>query len=164
MLYDWVHSHAYSGGWGWTAEDDPSLYGGMRSLRTFADVAVIRLPHAGLPDTCNCSDAPPSPQYTCQQQQGWGKCGEDFMKGYCCRSCHSCSPTCGASAGAHSGAHSSALTALSIDAAHRTLAFTQQQHHAPWKPNWPHADYRHAVALAQAHAQSKQRQQQVQAV
>ena len=28
--------------------------------------------------------------YTCAQQAGWGKCSEDFMKGFCCKSCFKC--------------------------------------------------------------------------
>jgi mannan endo-1,4-beta-mannosidase len=40
---------------------------------------------------CSCSDKPPPPgSFTCAQQASWGKCGESFMKGFCCRSCHSC--------------------------------------------------------------------------
>ena len=93
-LYGWAHAKSYCGGWGWTALSEPTLYGGMASLKGDADVDVVRLPHAGLPDTCNCSDVAPTPDYTCQQQASWGKCAEPFMAGYCCRSCHECSASC----------------------------------------------------------------------
>ena len=32
--------------------------------------------------------------YTCSQQREWGKCGEPWMAGYCCRTCHGCDPVC----------------------------------------------------------------------
>ena len=35
--------HAYGGGWGWTQESEPTLVNGMKSLRGFADVAVVKL-------------------------------------------------------------------------------------------------------------------------
>lgn len=35
-----------------------------------------------------CSNSPPpGSKYTCQQQKSWGKCGEPWMKGYCCSVC-----------------------------------------------------------------------------
>jgi len=130
QLYEYAHAHGYGGAWGWTAEADPTLYDGMASLRGAADVAVVQLPHAGLPDTCNCSDVPPDPQYTCAQQESWGKCGESWMAGYCCRSCFACSPKC-TGAGRGGGAP-----------AERLLL----------SPDWAHADYRAHVEAAQAAA------------
>jgi len=38
-----------------------------------------------------CADVPPDSSATCAQQQGWGKCGKDWMKGYCCQTCFGCS-------------------------------------------------------------------------
>jgi hypothetical protein len=40
-----------------------------------------------------CSDVPPDSQYTCERQKAWGKCKADWMKPYCCATCHGCS-TC----------------------------------------------------------------------
>ncbi|KAK9905449.1 hypothetical protein WJX75_000098 [Coccomyxa subellipsoidea] len=42
--------------------------------------------------TVSCDDVAPyhDPQYTCQQQAGWGKCSESYMQGYCNRSCGRC--------------------------------------------------------------------------
>ncbi len=37
-----------------------------------------------------CTDIPPDKQFTCQQQAGWKKCNESFMKGFCDRSCGRC--------------------------------------------------------------------------
>merc|ERR1712048_1388167 len=42
-----------------------------------------------------CVDVPPDSQYTCAQQKAWGKCGESFMKGHCCQTCHGCQAGCG---------------------------------------------------------------------
>lgn len=52
------------------------------------------------PQPPSCSDTPPptSPQYTCAQQQSWGKCDattNPWMKGYCCKTCFQCAPGCG---------------------------------------------------------------------
>ena len=45
-------------------------------------------------DQCSCSDHPPPGSYTCAQQASWGKCDQSFMRGFCCRSCHSCQGGC----------------------------------------------------------------------
>lgn len=37
-----------------------------------------------------CTDVAPSAEYTCAQQAGWGKCGEDWMQGFCDASCERC--------------------------------------------------------------------------
>jgi len=37
-----------------------------------------------------CSDNPPDTSYTCAQQKGWGKCGESWMQGHCCKTCFDC--------------------------------------------------------------------------
>jgi len=136
QLYGWAHAHSYTGAWGWTAEDEPTLFDGMATLRSSPDVSLIRLPHAGLPDTCDCSDVPPSSDYTCQQQSSWGKCNEDFMKGYCCRSCHEC--TCG---------KPSRLGAAAPASAARPAA---------WRADWSHKTYRETVAAARAEAKRLQ--------
>ena len=42
--------------------------------------------------TGGCVDVKPkgSPQYTCAQQKGWGKCSASWMKGYCKKTCGTC--------------------------------------------------------------------------
>ena len=37
------------------------------------------------------TDVPPTADHVCDQQAKWNKCGEPFMKGFCCKSC---SPKC----------------------------------------------------------------------
>ncbi len=42
-----------------------------------------------------CTDAPPAapsgqPQYSCETQKNWGKCGETWMTGYCATVCGTC--------------------------------------------------------------------------
>lgn len=38
-----------------------------------------------------CTDVkPPTSGFTCEQQAGFGKCGADFMQGYCDLSCRRC--------------------------------------------------------------------------
>ena len=37
-----------------------------------------------------CTDVSPNNQYTCAQQSQWGKCDQDWMKGYCEFSCGRC--------------------------------------------------------------------------
>lgn len=39
-----------------------------------------------------CTDVPPSADYTCEQQAGWGKCEEPWMAGFCELSCERCTP------------------------------------------------------------------------
>jgi len=135
QLYTYAHQHGFDGAWGWTVQDNPLLFGGMASLRSEADVAVVQLPHSGDPDTCDCSDIPPDPVYTCAQQEEWGKCGEDWMAGLCCRSCHACSPDCTKVAAA-----TFSVSTLAISTSARR------------EPDWPHADYRAYVEAAQAAA------------
>ena len=40
------------------------------------------------PSGCTNNGPPPGSGYTCAQQKSWGKCGEPWMKGYCCSTCH----------------------------------------------------------------------------
>ncbi|KAL3147491.1 hypothetical protein ABBQ38_014547 [Trebouxia sp. C0009 RCD-2024] len=54
----------------------------------------------GVTSVASCNDAPPNSQYTCEQQAGFGKCGEPFMfgagapvRGYCAASCNRCPPS-----------------------------------------------------------------------
>uniref|UniRef100_A0AC35FQ88 Uncharacterized protein n=1 Tax=Panagrolaimus sp. PS1159 TaxID=55785 RepID=A0AC35FQ88_9BILA len=43
-------------------------------------------------NSCNCdTDTPPTSDHNCQEQANTNKCGEPFMKGFCCKSC---SPEC----------------------------------------------------------------------
>ena len=41
-----------------------------------------------------CVDVPPDSRFTCAQQRRWGKCGEPWMWGFCCKSCHGCRDEC----------------------------------------------------------------------
>ena len=41
-----------------------------------------------------CVDVPPDSRFTCAQQRHWGKCGEPWMRGFCCKSCHGCRDEC----------------------------------------------------------------------
>jgi len=90
QLYQYVYEHGYAGAWGWTAEPQYGNFAGMAALKgkPYIDFNTGRSPT--FPDTCDCSDITPTPQYTCAQQASWGKCGESWMKGYCCRSCNAC--------------------------------------------------------------------------
>ena len=46
----------------------------------------------------SCSDEqPPGSPYPCSQQARWGKCGEHWMQGSCCRSCFKCDASLSAS-------------------------------------------------------------------
>jgi hypothetical protein len=36
-----------------------------------------------------CVDVPPH-EFTCEQEKGWGKCGADFMTGFCLKTCGNC--------------------------------------------------------------------------
>lgn len=37
--------------------------------------------------SCTNNGPPPGSSYSCAQQKAWGKCGEPWMKGYCCNTC-----------------------------------------------------------------------------
>ena len=37
-----------------------------------------------------CTDVPPDGLYTCGQQAEWQQCDEEWMEGYCDRSCGRC--------------------------------------------------------------------------
>ena len=40
----------------------------------------------------SCSDVPPNDQFSCAEQASFGKCDQDWMVGFCCKSCFACSP------------------------------------------------------------------------
>jgi hypothetical protein len=44
----------------------------------------------GAPGGGACDDVPPDGDYTCEEQAGWGKCGEPWMQGFCRASCGRC--------------------------------------------------------------------------
>src|SRR5690606_24023166 len=47
-----------------------------------------------------CVDEPvPGDSYTCAEQAGWGKCDEEWMRGYCNLSCARCGDLVGADCG-----------------------------------------------------------------
>jgi len=90
-MYSYVYAHNYDGAWGWTADPADKNFDGMNAIKGLPRVAIsIPKPSPPVPDSCSCSDTPPDNQYTCEQQAGWGKCNEAFMKGFCCRSCLAC--------------------------------------------------------------------------
>jgi len=91
-MYQYVYDHGYDGAWAWTAED-PNNFNGVKVLMGKSDITAVSMPKSpSMPDYCTqaCSDIPPSSDYTCAQQAAWGKCGETWMQGYCCYSCHAC--------------------------------------------------------------------------
>ncbi len=63
---------------------------------------------AGEKPTAICADeTPPGATYGCQQQAQWNKCGEDFMQGYCDKSCGRCQAAPGSSGSSGSSGGSS---------------------------------------------------------
>lgn len=88
------------------AYNDPSTHvtsADLAALREFSDShdlsyqAVLAYLNAPTPPPTPppCTDNSPGGGPTCAQQKGWGKCGESWMKGFCCKSCFQCSPDCG---------------------------------------------------------------------
>lgn len=96
-LYAWAYGSGYQGAWDWamnhwatsSQDGEEDLLLGLESLQGKPYVAVD-IGGIAPTDTCSCSDVAPAGPYTCAQQAGWGKCNEDFMAGFCCRSCHAC--------------------------------------------------------------------------
>ena len=91
----------YGGIWDWSllggdGQDDASTCAaGMRALKGNGKVTVDIPSAAPGPDSCSCSDIPPSgSSYTCAQQASWGKCSEPWMQHFCCKSCFACSESC----------------------------------------------------------------------
>ena len=108
-LYKTVYNGAYNGAWAWTAESAFNSFDGMVTLKGLANTVLNFTNHPKLSPLCGggssssnssnssttCSDNPPDSSYTCGQQAGWGKCGETWMVGYCCKSCFNCNcPKC----------------------------------------------------------------------
>jgi len=61
--------------------------------------AVLRYLKSSTPMPPTCKDEPPSQDYTCAQQKGWGKCDTrayPWMIGNCCKTCFNCAAGCGA--------------------------------------------------------------------
>jgi len=96
-MYGWAYENGFSGAWDWAMNDwtsdsvdgEADMLPGLESLKAKPYVQVA-IGGTAPPDTCSCSDEAPTTDYTCAQQASWGKCGETFMKGFCCRSCHAC--------------------------------------------------------------------------
>jgi hypothetical protein len=44
--------------------------------------------------TPTCTDRAPDTKATCAQQKAWGKCGESWMQGHCCKTCFGCNKQC----------------------------------------------------------------------
>lgn len=96
QLYQYAYDHGFDGAWGWAACEDDAPTGIAKmapALQALKDSPGVAVSIGGIapPDTCSCSDEAPDDRYTCAQQASWGKCGETWMQGLCCRSCHSCS-------------------------------------------------------------------------
>ena len=45
---------------------------------------------SGVSKADDCADEAPDNHYTCEQQQYWGKCDDDWMWGKCCKTCGKC--------------------------------------------------------------------------
>ena len=113
QLYEFALLGGYAGAWGWAL--DGRGPGGTvgNSTRIIGDgIAGVRartgftVGGAAPPDSCPpppaaapyapqprpaCTDNPPAGNsYTCAQQKSWGKCGDPFMRGFCCRTCFGC--------------------------------------------------------------------------
>lgn len=96
QMYEMLYDNGFSGAWDWDAIGQDNLDNmqianqGMKTLKDKKEVDITVDGGDDLSGRCWCSDVPPSGGYTCQQQAGWGKCGESWMKGYCCQSCYAC--------------------------------------------------------------------------
>ena len=104
---DTLYRHAFDGNYngvldwsllGGDGEDDMATADkGMRTLASEPSVvssAALSNEVNPPPDTCTCSDVPPDNRYTCAQQASFGKCHEQWMRGYCCKSCFACAKSC----------------------------------------------------------------------
>ena len=45
-------------------------------------------------DLPECADQAPDNRFTCEEQNQFGKCGENWMVGFCCATCFNCSNEC----------------------------------------------------------------------
>lgn len=96
-LYEAAAALGYAGAWDWALvgggedgnDDADAAYEGMRAVRDAAGVRV-EIGGGGGGGACDCEDVAPDGSYTCEQQAGFGQCGQDWMKGWCCRSCFQC--------------------------------------------------------------------------
>lgn len=94
-LYEYTYAHGFDGAWGWAANGGSGPTGfknlapGMETLKGHTGIA-IKIGARAPPDTCSCSDVAPDTKSTCSQQASWGKCGETWMRGHCCKSCFAC--------------------------------------------------------------------------
>ena len=77
---------------GWQNEENAKVVDfelGVRKPSTGGD-GVVENP-VPPPSTNTCEDVqPPQSPYPCSQQKEWGKCGRDWMVGYCRKSCGTC--------------------------------------------------------------------------
>lgn len=67
-----------------------ALYGATRDAALLGDIgALARLATSVLfqREGVACGDERPSPEHSCAEQARWGKCGENWMRGFCCQSC-----------------------------------------------------------------------------
>lgn len=67
-----------------------ALYGATRDAALLGDIgALARLATSVLfqREGAACGDERPSPEHSCAEQAKWGKCGQSWMRGFCCQSC-----------------------------------------------------------------------------
>lgn len=90
-MYNYVYEHGYDGSWvklrdilfftyrqAWTA-GDYTYFNGVAQLNEKPEVLAVIVPNGeDVEDTCDCSDVPPSSDYTCAEQASWGKCTERY--------------------------------------------------------------------------------------
>lgn len=94
--YSWGVAQGYAGIWDWAliggdGVDNMALCNAsMGTVAAEMAVRAVVLEGEAPPDTCSCSDVPPDDEYSCEEQASWGKCDEDFMAGFCCKSCFAC--------------------------------------------------------------------------
>ena len=94
-LYQHAVACSYGGVWDWSmigGDNNDGLDDAVAGMQSIAsDIARVSIGVDPPADTCSCSDVPPSSDYTCAEQAGWGQCDQSWMAGFCCRSCSACS-------------------------------------------------------------------------
>lgn len=112
MLESW-YTNGYAGAMAW-AYTDPAFSSSLDNVKPFADKHPCETHYGNAPSGSGasdsgasssssssssgssssggaaCTDVPPDAVYTCEQQVGWGKCDEPWMKDFCDKSCGRC--------------------------------------------------------------------------
>eukprot|EP01026_Neomeris_dumetosa_P000212 TRINITY_DN1004_c0_g1_i4.p1 TRINITY_DN1004_c0_g1~~TRINITY_DN1004_c0_g1_i4.p1 ORF type:complete len:691 (+),score=108.86 TRINITY_DN1004_c0_g1_i4:256-2073(+) len=99
-----------------TASSYARIAGGDEQAVGRAVVQALTSDELDCPSTCN--DNPPNDDYTCAQQKEFGKCGDEFLVGYCECTCETCATGAMATTTTTgelqtSGAEEAAITVLS---------------------------------------------------